>query len=77
MCQHKLAEVKTSIAVARAFIDQCMELHEVTNNLVVEVEHDVVGGQVRERVGLDGQVLDHRVGEQGGRRLLAAARRLG
>jgi len=27
--QHKLAEVKTSIAVARAFIDQCMELHEV------------------------------------------------
>ena len=28
--QHKLAEVKTSIAVARAFIDQCMELHEVT-----------------------------------------------
>merc|ERR1711872_132022 len=26
--QHKLAEVKTSIAVARAFIDQCMELHE-------------------------------------------------
>ena len=59
MCQHKLAEVKTSIAVARAFIDQCMELHEVNSNLVVEVEHDVVGGQVRERVGLDGQVLDH------------------
>ena len=29
--QHKLAEVKTSIAVARAFIDQCMELHEVDN----------------------------------------------
>ena len=54
-----------------------MELHEVTNNLVVEVEHDVVGGQVRERAGLDGQVLDHRVGEQGGRRLLATARRLG
>merc|ERR1712098_1040212 len=27
--QHKLAEVKTSIAVARAFIDQCMGLHEV------------------------------------------------
>merc|ERR1711931_54134 len=27
--QHKLAEIKTSIAVCRAFIDQCMELHEV------------------------------------------------
>merc|ERR1711931_572166 len=27
--QHKLAEVKTSIAVARAFTDQCMQLHEV------------------------------------------------
>jgi len=26
--QHKLAEMKTSIAVCRAFIDQCMELHE-------------------------------------------------
>ena len=26
--QHKLAELKTSIAVCRAFIDQCMELHE-------------------------------------------------
>merc|ERR1719205_370002 len=27
--QHKLAEVKTSIAVARAFTDQCMQLHQV------------------------------------------------
>merc|ERR1712048_1084875 len=27
--QHKLAEIKTSITVCRAFIDQCMELHEV------------------------------------------------
>merc|ERR1712215_252301 len=26
--QHKLAELKTSIAVCRAFIDQCMELHD-------------------------------------------------
>lgn len=26
--QHKLAEMKTSIATARAFIDQCMQLHE-------------------------------------------------
>ena len=25
--QHKLAELKTSIVVCRAFIDQCMELH--------------------------------------------------
>ena len=25
--QHKLAELKTSIAVCRAFVDQCMELH--------------------------------------------------
>jgi long-chain-acyl-CoA dehydrogenase len=27
--QHKLAEMKTEIFVARAFIDQCMALHEV------------------------------------------------
>jgi len=27
--QHKLAELKTSIAVCRAFVDQCMELHDV------------------------------------------------
>merc|ERR1719450_1888566 len=27
--QHKLAELKTSIAVCRAFVDQCMELHNV------------------------------------------------
>ena len=27
--QHKLAEIKTSIAVARAFVDQCMALHNV------------------------------------------------
>merc|ERR1739838_486862 len=27
--QHKLAELKTSIAVCRAFADQCMELHDV------------------------------------------------
>ena len=27
--QHKLAETKTSIAVCRAFVDQCMELHDV------------------------------------------------
>ena len=33
--QHKLAEVKTSIAVARAFIDQCMELHEVTITIII------------------------------------------
>eukprot|EP00090_Calanus_glacialis_P005307 TRINITY_DN14116_c0_g1_i1.p1 TRINITY_DN14116_c0_g1~~TRINITY_DN14116_c0_g1_i1.p1 ORF type:complete len:436 (-),score=145.39 TRINITY_DN14116_c0_g1_i1:171-1478(-) len=26
--QHKLAELKTSIAVCRAFVDQCMELHD-------------------------------------------------
>ena len=26
--QHKLAELKTSIAVCRSFIDQCMEMHE-------------------------------------------------
>ena len=26
--KHKLAELKTSIAVCRAFIDQCMDLHE-------------------------------------------------
>jgi len=26
--KHKLAELKTSIAVCRAFIDQCMELHD-------------------------------------------------
>ena len=26
--QHKLAELKTSIAVCRAFIDQCLELHD-------------------------------------------------
>lgn len=25
--QHKLAELKTSIAVCRAFIDQCLDLH--------------------------------------------------
>merc|ERR1719282_1278629 len=25
--QHKLAEIKTSIAVCRAFVDQCLELH--------------------------------------------------
>merc|ERR1719348_2215626 len=27
--QHKIAELKTSIAVCRAFVDQCMELHDV------------------------------------------------
>merc|ERR1719376_261545 len=27
--QHKLAETKTAIAVCRAFVDQCMELHDV------------------------------------------------
>merc|ERR1712062_653568 len=26
--QHKMAEIKTNIAVARAFIDQCIELHD-------------------------------------------------
>merc|ERR1740124_743516 len=26
--QHKLAEIKTSIAVCRAFMDQCLELHQ-------------------------------------------------
>ena len=26
--QHKMAEMKTSIAVCRAFIDQCIDLHE-------------------------------------------------
>ena len=26
--QHKMAEIKTSIAVCRAFIDQCIDLHE-------------------------------------------------
>ena len=26
--QHKMAETKTNIAVARAFIDQCIELHD-------------------------------------------------
>merc|ERR1719317_1760561 len=26
--QHKLAETKTAIAVCRAFVDQCMEMHD-------------------------------------------------
>ncbi|CAG0925894.1 unnamed protein product [Notodromas monacha] len=25
--QHKLAEIKTDVVVARAFVDQCLELH--------------------------------------------------
>jgi len=29
--QHKLAETKTAIAVCRAFIDQCLELHQAGN----------------------------------------------
>ena len=35
--QHKLAEVKTSIAVARAFTDQCMELHQVANAFLGQI----------------------------------------
>ena len=39
--QHKLAELKTSIVVCRAFIDQCMELHN-TGRLCGEMARSVV-----------------------------------